>query len=58
MKLITKEHNRNDYFFLLGLALSFSVMYTWKGDLIYLMGALIMIGLAIFRKKWLGKRLK
>jgi len=50
MKPITKQHNQMDYFALLGLAGAFSVMLIIRGELFWLIGALVLLMLAIIRK--------
>lgn len=51
MKKLTKEHSHNDYYILLGLCGAFSVVFIIKQEPFYLAGALIMLGLAVFRKQ-------
>jgi len=58
MKPITKEHNMNDYFWLLGMCMAFSITYIWQKHWFYLAGALIMLTLAVLRRYWLHKRIK
>jgi fatty acid desaturase len=51
MKPITNEHNQMDYFWLLGLCLAFAITYIIQKHWFYLAGALVMLGLALARKR-------
>jgi len=44
-------HAEKDYFALLGLAGAFSVMLIIRGELFWLIGALVLIMLAVIRKR-------
>lgn len=58
MKQITKQHNQRDYAFLLIFAAIFALFGIYYKNGIFYIFSVIMIGLAVFRKYWLGKKLK
>ena len=55
---ITKAHNKRDVITLYSFALVVLALYIWRKDTILLVTALVLIGLGLLRKYWLGKMLK
>lgn len=57
MKPITKEHNEFDIKVELGLSLIFAVCYIVYSHWIYLLGGVVFLGLAMFRRYWLADKI-
>lgn len=57
MNPITKEHNEKDINIQLWTSLVFAMLYIVYRHWIYFLGGLVFLGLAMFRKYWLNKRL-
>jgi 4-hydroxybenzoate polyprenyltransferase len=58
MNLITKQHNNRDYAFLMAFAAVFALLGIYYKQGIFYIASVVMIGLAMFRRHWLHKRLK
>ena len=44
------DHKQSDYFVLLGLTGAFAVMYILRKELFWIIGGLVLLGLALIRK--------
>jgi len=58
MKLITQKHNKLGYLALLVMALITAVIGLVYSQPVFYLVTVVLICLALFRRYWLGKRLK